>query len=120
MTEKADGIRGYGPGKFDTIVDSYVYDVSLSGCDEETGSVDETGRWYGLIRGHILPDPGESPLTGTALNDAETALLARSAGAILSEDSQGFVSVEYFTDMAKLDREWAAIEAEVEWMHKAD
>lgn len=39
MTEqKTDGIRPYGPGKFDTILDAYVYSVSCDGgCDDECG-----------------------------------------------------------------------------------
>jgi hypothetical protein len=38
------GIRPYGPGKFDTMLDAYVYDVSLDGgCDDEVGSVEENG-----------------------------------------------------------------------------
>ena len=37
-----DTIRPYGPGKFSTILDSYVYQVSLEGgCDDEIGSVDQ-------------------------------------------------------------------------------
>ena len=45
-----DEIRSYGPGKFSTILDSYVYSVSLDGgCDEEEGSVDECGAWYGIM-----------------------------------------------------------------------
>jgi hypothetical protein len=34
-------IRAYGSGKFATVLDSYVYQVSVDeGCDEETGSTD--------------------------------------------------------------------------------
>ena len=45
----ANGIRSYGPGKFSTVLDSYVYELSLDGGpDEEAGSVDE-GGWYGFM-----------------------------------------------------------------------
>ena len=34
----AKGIRRYGPGKFNTLIDSLVYDLDLSGAgDRETG-----------------------------------------------------------------------------------
>jgi hypothetical protein len=43
-------IRPYGPGKFSTVLDSYVYQVTLDGaCDEETGNTNG-GSWYGLMR----------------------------------------------------------------------
>jgi len=101
------GIRSYGPGKFDTILDSYVYSVSLDGgCDSECGSVDE-GRWYGMLKSPIQywrpPDVPE-------LNSAERAELTRYAGVIVSECSQGFVSVEYFETAEALDLAWSDIE----------
>jgi hypothetical protein len=37
----SSGIRPYGPGKFGTIVDSYVYELSLNGPDDECGDVDD-------------------------------------------------------------------------------
>lgn len=103
-------IRNYGPGKFNTILDSYVYDVSLDGgCDAEEGSVD-SGRWYGLMRhGRTIFKDHDPNLE--KLNDEERELLTSSAGVILTEDSYGFVYVKYFTDMKALDAEWAEIEA---------
>ena len=102
-------IRSYGPGKFDTIVDSYVYSVSLDGgCDEELGDSDI--GWYGLMRNGQTIFRDHDPLLET-LNEAEQELLTSSAGVILSEDSQGFVGVDYFDTEAKLDKAWAAIEA---------
>ena len=103
-----DNIRSYGPGKFSTILDSYVYQVSLDGgCDDEIGSVDE-GGWFGLMRnGHtIFKD--HDPLLET-LNEAEREKLTSSAGVILSEDSNGFVFVTYFDSEEQLDKEWSAI-----------
>ena len=100
-------IRPYGPGKFATIVDSYVYDASLDGCDEETGSVDEVGAWYGLLRGPI-------DVTADDLTLAERAYLsAAKGGAIVSEDSQGFVDVVCYETAEALNAAWATIEAEI-------
>ena len=106
MTET---IRPYGPGKFSTILDSYVYSVSLDGgADEESGSVSETGRWYGLMRNGSTIFRGNDPLLGT-LNDAEREELTSSAAVILTEDSQGFVDAEYYEDLAEAERIWASI-----------
>ena len=113
MTNKTEStIRPYGPGKFDTILDSYVYDVSVGpGCDDETGDVQECGRWYGLMRhGRSIfqdHDPNLEPL-----NDAEREMLTSCSGVIVSEDSQGFVSVEYFDTDEELSTAWDACIAE--------
>lgn len=49
MTNTETGIRSYGPGKFDTILDAYVYDVSLNGADDECGESDSFG-WFGMMK----------------------------------------------------------------------
>ena len=66
--------------KFDSELAERLYNLSLdSSQDEECGSVQENGTWYGLFR---------------------------EEKAILSEDSQGFVSVaEYDTD-EELGQAW--------------
>ena len=97
-------LRAYGPGKFNTVLDSLVYDLSLDGgADEETGSVTENG-WYGLMRGPVS-------VPSSNLTTSEAMYLERQAGAILSENDQGFVSVEYFETVGELDEAWAQIEA---------
>jgi hypothetical protein len=106
MTEE---IRPYGPGKFNTILDAYVYAVSLDGgCDDEHGSVDETGCWYGLMQNGRSIFRDHDPL-GETLNDAEREQLTSCAGVILSEDSQGFVNVEYFDMADELNAAWSEI-----------
>ncbi len=110
--EQADGIRSYGPGKFNTILDSYVYSVSLDGgTDDELGSVSENGRWYGLMRHGRTIFRDHDPLLET-LNETEQDMLTSAAGVILTEDSQGFVYVEYFETTETLDAVWSAIVAE--------
>lgn len=107
-----DEIRPYGPGKFNTILDSYVYSVSLDGgCDEEEGSVNETGRWYGLMRhGHTIFRDHDPMLE--SLNEAEQELLTSSAGVILTEDSSGFVYVDYYDSEDALTSDWTKIVAD--------
>jgi hypothetical protein len=107
--DKNHSIRPYGPGKVSTILDSYVYSVSLDGgCDEEEGSVSECGEWYGIMRnGHtIFRD--HDPLLET-LNPAEQEKLTSSAGVILREDSQGFVYVTYYETGETLEVAWSQI-----------
>jgi hypothetical protein len=104
-----DTIRPYGPGKFSTVLDSYVYSVSLDGgCDEEEGSVSECGEWYGVMRNGrtILRD--HDPLLET-LNTAEQEKLTSSAGVILREDSNGFVYVTYYDTADSLELAWSQI-----------
>ena len=62
------------PGKFEGCADDrlaeVLYSISQDGCDEDCGDVNESG-WYGLI-------------------------LHRNHGYIVSEDSQGFFSYDYY------------------------
>jgi hypothetical protein len=107
------GIRSYGPGKFDTIVDSYVYSVSLDGgADEELGDVSETGRWYGLMRGQGLLEAVEKQAAEEKdqLTQDEKDLFKEEGGVILSEDDQGFVTVDYFDTKEALEQKWTEIE----------
>jgi len=104
-----DTIRPYGPGKFNTVLDSYVYSVSLDGgCDEEEGSVSECGEWYGVMRNGRTIFRDHDPLL-EPLNSAEQQQLTSSAGVILREDSQGFVSVTYYDADEALELAWSQI-----------
>lgn len=101
----SDGLREYGPGKFSLEIDAAVYDASLEGgADEEIGDVETTG-WYGILRGAIDPPADATP--------EEKAFLAAQAGAIISEDSQGFVSVEYYESETELEDAWSDIQDEI-------
>lgn len=98
----ADGFRMYGPGKFTTMLDAHIWDVSMDGCDDECGDVSTIGCWYGRMAGPFeTTDPDMTP--------AERNLLTKSVGVIVSEDGNGFVSVDYFDTMAELDAEWTRI-----------
>lgn len=90
---KVKAFESSGPGKFDCRADERVYRLSLSGCDAAVGESDGFG-WYGLLRG---------PIFGLA-----------KAGAIISENSQGFVAVTYHDEPDGLEAEWSEIEAEAE------
>ena len=108
MTNETNEIRPYELTKFSTILDQYVYQVSLDGgCDEEIGS-SNWDCWYGLMRNGRTIFRDHDPLLET-LNQAEQEKLTSSAGVILREDSQGFVYVHYFQDEANLDAAWQDI-----------
>lgn len=110
-------IRPYGSGKFNTILNSVIYAVSP--FDEEIGNVDESG-WYGRIN---LKDENESKdfLTtlhetavemggGTApLTDEECQEIMKTRVIIVSENSQGFVDMDYYENVRPAERDWKSI-----------
>jgi len=110
------GIRRYGPGKFDTIIDSYAYGVTLDGADEEV-VLGEGNGWYGLLqldkttrdRIHQAAHYEEDDLT-----EEESDLLEDSAAVIFFERSDGIVESDWFDDMGKTKKAWDQIEADVE------
>jgi hypothetical protein len=108
---KKNQVRPYGPGKFDTMLDAAVYQLSLDGADEEAGDVSEVGFWSGLMyNGEIMSQELEiSKETNTTRE--ERAYLAKEgqAGVILTENDQGFVNVSYFKNKKDLKDAWEAI-----------
>ena len=112
-------LRPYGPGKFDTRLDAYIYDLSMNGCDDETGETETTG-WYGLLRG-LAVDGGMADVSPAAdLTRGERAYLRKhKAGAILSADAQGFVSVAYFASTRAMEKAWRACLAATEQASEA-
>lgn len=97
------------PGKFEggLVIDEAVYGI---GCwDEEAGDVQENGRWYGLLRDGIEEAQDDAP----ELTEFEREYLRGVAGAIVSENDQGFVSVDYFDTAEALEATWDRIEADL-------
>ena len=108
-------IRAYGPGKFDKVIDSYVYALSLDGCGEEAGDVQTTNHFCTVHLGRegakaILD---EAAREGDALTPEESRLVRSHFGAIIEENDQGFVTVSYFKTKAALDKKWQTIEVAV-------
>lgn len=107
---KKNQVRPYGPGKFDTMLDAAVYELSLDGgADEEVGSSSEApGLWAGLMRnGEIMAQrlEIEKDIDSTR---AERDYLAKEgkAGVIMTENTQGFVSIEYYNNRKQLEKDW--------------
>lgn len=117
-------IRRYGPGKFDTIVDSYVYGLALEGHGSESvGDAQDFGHYESVLLGpegleaieEIIERDQSDPL-----NADEKSLIRSSYGAIVGEDSQGSVSVSYARTKKQLDAEWAKIEKAAEGFYERD
>lgn len=106
--------RSYSPGKFDSIVDSYVYQISMDGLGEEVGDVQDFG-WYGRLDGPILNDVRKAALAaGDRLTSVETSELKPVVGAILHESDQGFVTVAYFNKRKQLMQAWDGVQEDAE------
>lgn len=104
-----DEIRPYGPGKFSTILDSYVHALTLDGGADEEESYPDGGGWYGLLRG---PFEYESEHDRPRLNAAEISELTGSIGVILYERSDGIVESEWFETSEALESAWAHVQDE--------
>jgi hypothetical protein len=101
------------PGKFEggLIIDEYVYAASLDGCGETVGG-DDGGESYTTVDGPLLGDDARLPCRADGeLSADERAFLASQAGAIIYQDSQGFVSVTYYDDKKTYDDAWAQLVA---------
>jgi len=59
--------------------------------------------WQGLIRGPINADERME------LNHAEEQLLQASAGFIVAEGNQGFVTVSYYNTESELEKVWSEL-----------
>jgi hypothetical protein len=107
------GIRRYPhPGKYEggLIIDTYVDSGSY---DEDIGESDTTG-FYGLLRGISVDEIWkEAKADGEELTKEEVEFLESQAGAIIYEDSQGFITVSYYDDESELNESWNQIVDEI-------
>ena len=105
-------IRSYGPGKFNSIMDSAIYCASLDGCDEEL-SCEHGGFWYGKLSFSGDDTADSECLAGlydVELNAAEVDHIREFPHCILYEDSQGFVDVDYYATEEEVAVAWDEIE----------
>ncbi len=110
------GIRRYGKGKFNTILDSIIYSMIGEGMGSEScGDVSEVGFAAEMIElgdedvvkeaERIAAERGDAPLT-----QEEKDRLTESVGAIMVENDQGFVTVDYYDDEDELDKDWDEVQ----------
>ena len=107
-----DTIRPYGPGKFNTLIDSLVWNLLQEGTDEELA--EQGFGWKALFKvdGAPLNIQVQEENKDTQLNVAESQFLQEQIGLIASEDEDGFATVSYFDDPVDLDSAWSAIQAD--------
>jgi hypothetical protein len=117
-------IRPYGPGKFNTILDSLVFVVSLDGFAEDIGDVESTiGHHTRLDFGddflpYLVKETADNSPTLHPLTEEEMELVQNSAGAILYQNDQGFVDVTYYDTEEELTSAWR--EVEQAWEQECD
>lgn len=110
-----EGIRSYGPGKFNDIIDSYAYELTLDGGADEEASYGEGNGWYGFLaidaatrkRIREIADENKDELT-----DDEEELIDDTVAIILFERSDGIVEADWFDDKKDADKRWDEIEAD--------
>lgn len=105
----ASKLTPYGPGKFRNLVDCVAWSYTMEGAhDDETGESESVG-WFGVIFGAVDPE-GFEPGAGRTLSEFDRRFLADcKGGAIVSENSDGFVFVDYFSTDADIRAEWERI-----------
>ena len=97
----------YGPGKFRCLVDVVAYGYTLDGAhDEETGDAETVG-WFAMLAGPI--DATGSDVEARLSAADRAFLVANAGGCIVSEGSDGFVSVDWFRTDAEREAEWNRI-----------
>ncbi len=102
-----EALRPYGPGKFNTVVDSWLYQSLDTGADDELTPCE--GEWIGKVNGN-QNGLGYRDGCWLDLTNDETTFLANQIGAILFEASNGFVTVEYFGDRTGFEERWTELE----------
>ena len=90
----------YGPGKFSTDVDAWLYARTLHGGADEQLTVGEGAGWYGLV--HF--DAEEQTILNT-IEGYQTCI-----GCIMFERSDGIVEIEYFSDPHLFKTRWKVLE----------
>jgi len=100
---RKDLFRSYGSGKFGNYADAYLYEISLEGGTDESVGDAESDTAFDLVKGPF-----------------EHRQLKEFVGAILHQNSQGFVGVEWYTNKKKLASDWKSIVTEVDRLGSED
>lgn len=107
------GIRRSGPGKFNTILDSVIYQMIGEGMgDESCGDVSEVGfaaEKISLGR-DAIKEAERISAEDDGLTDEEVDMIKDSVGAIMVENDQGFVTVDYYENEKEFEKDWEEIQ----------
>lgn len=93
----------YGPGKFNLRVDVIAYNASLDGADSSFGDCSENGFCVSLVS--LVSEDHEDD-DCDRLSAEDRAFLAEQRAAIVTENDQGFVTVEWFTLSSEAQTEY--------------
>jgi hypothetical protein len=110
------GLRAYGHGKFNTLLDSYIYDCTNDGSWGEQAGDTETSGHYASVHlgpGAVRQIRAEAKGAGDKLNAAEEHKIRSSHGAICYTNSQGFVDCSYYRTKKAFNQAWDKVEAHV-------
>lgn len=102
------------PGKFEggLLIDQIPYLFALEGGADEEESNPDWGESAQLISGPITLEsyPGiVSEVSPDGLTPEEIEFLSSHAGCIVHEDTQGFVSVDWYETHAELESAWRGV-----------
>jgi hypothetical protein len=106
-----------GPGKFQGGMEAlkkllYTASLDTSWLDEQESADGDRG-WCGLMRGPISLTQlqKQNPEEFSQIDDEDVAEITKAkGGAILCEDSQGFVEVDLFTSKKEAEKQWKKVE----------
>lgn len=107
------GIRRYGPGKFNTILDSVIYEMIGDGMgDESCGDVSEVGFYAEKISlgKDAVKEAERIGAEDDGLTDEEVEMVRDSVGAIMVENDQGFVTVDYYDNEKEFEKDWEEVQ----------
>lgn len=116
--ENINGYRQYGPGKFGTYIDSWIYELSNEGGSSDVIEVNPgtgSGSYWMIEFGavdaeeitRIAQEQDEMTPTPEELSE-----VAAGKAAILYESSDGFVDVESYDTVSEAQTEWKKVEDE--------
>jgi hypothetical protein len=103
-------------GKFDTLLDSYLWELSLEGGPDAEAGYPDGGGWFGLMRFDpaVLATLQNIAAThGDQLTEDEIKEIDANVGVILFERSDGIVEAAWYDDQAALEADWNNILADV-------
>lgn len=99
------------PGKFEgqLAVAPALYDYAMCGVDDECGDIDSFGFYAWRINGIEAKDFCPVARENHGLTDEDCQEASKWYGAILIEDSQGFVSLYPFKTKRVMDGHWKVL-----------
>lgn len=100
-------LRPASLGRFEggLAINEYAWNLSLDGCDAERGDLTEGDGWEGLLLGGF--EPCATARIELEMTEDEVLYLSkRGRSAIVSQNTSGFISVEWFGTRAEARDAW--------------